>query len=183
MTGRARIALASAALGAAVIALVLCLRAVADDPPKPAPPPPPPPPPAQTSSVPPESNSAAAPVEEPAPEPPSPTISVVITVVPARTSTVYWGRHVLGTIAARSALVVQRPRDSGPLDLMIRSPGYLPVQTRAYTFNDTKLSVKLTPLDQKSTLLGYKQEVVPDAGTPLLPTATPAAPVTSDVPQ
>ena len=181
MSRRARIIAASAAGGAALVALVLCLRAVADDPPKQGLPQPQPA--APTASVPETNNSAAAPTEKPAPEPPSSTVSIVITVVPARACTVYWGKRVLGSIAAKSALVVQRPRDSGPLDLMIRSPGYLAVQTRAYTFSDTKLSVKLTPLDQKSTLLGYKQEVVPDAGTPLLPTATPAAPVTSDVPQ
>lgn len=181
MSRRARIIAASAAAGAALLALVLCLRAVADDPPK-QPAPAQPAATAPTGSVPATSNSAAAPIEKPALEPPSSTVSIVITVVPARACTVFWGKRVLGSIAAKSALVVQRPRDSGPLDLMIRSPGYLPVQTRAYTFSDTKLSVKLTPLDQKSTLLGYKQEVV-DAGTPLLPTATPATPVTSDVPQ
>jgi hypothetical protein len=38
----------------------------------------------------------------------------------------------------------------------------VPVQTRAFTFSDTKLSVKLTPLDQKSTLLGYRQAPPPD---------------------
>jgi hypothetical protein len=37
------------------------------------------------------------------------------------------------------------------------------VQTRAYTFADSKVAVKLTPPDQKKTLLGYR-EAPPDAG-------------------
>jgi hypothetical protein len=47
----------------------------------------------------------------------------------------------------------------------VRSIGYLPVQTRAYTFADSKVSVKLTPPDQKKALLGYR-EAPPDAGAP-----------------
>jgi hypothetical protein len=88
------------------------------------------------------------------------TISIVV-YPPARAS-VSWGRKRLGLIKPREALVVKRPRDSGPLDLMIRAQGYLPVQTRAYTFNDGKLEVRLTPVDQVSTLLGYREPV--DAG-------------------
>src|SRR5690242_19722568 len=116
MSRRARIIAASVASGAALLALVLCLRAVADDPPKQAPaaiPQPQPQPTAAAASVPETTNSAAAPVEKPAPEPPASTVSIVITVVPARACTVYWGKRVLGSIAAKSALVVQRPRDSG----------------------------------------------------------------------
>jgi len=39
------------------------------------------------------------------------------------------------------------------------------VQTRAYTFADSKVIVKLTPPDQKKVLLGYR-EAPPDAGAP-----------------
>jgi hypothetical protein len=98
-----------------------------------------------------------------APKPqPSATVTISISVVPAVKATVAWGKQRLGIIKPRSVLVVQRPRDSGPLDLMIRADGHLPVQTRAYTFGDTKLAVRLTPHDQKVSLLGYREELLPD---------------------
>jgi hypothetical protein len=46
----------------------------------------------------------------------------------------------------------------------VRADGCLPVQTRAYTFADSKVAVKVTPLDQKNTLLGYREELAPDGG-------------------
>jgi hypothetical protein len=51
---------------------------------------------------------------------------------------------------------------------VIRAPGFLPVQTRAHTFGDTRLVVKLTRVDQKSTLFGYRVPL-DDAGVPLVP--------------
>jgi hypothetical protein len=97
--------------------------------------------------------------------PDSPNVTIVINVVPARGASVFWGKTRLGVIKPRGSLVVQRPRDSGPLDLIIRADGCLPVHTRAYTFNDYRLSVRVTPVDQKSTLLGYREELPPaDAG-------------------
>ena len=70
-----------------------------------------------------------------------------------------WGKKRLGVIGPRQPLIVQRPRDSGPLDVIVRAEGCLPVQTRAYTFADSKVAVKVTPLDQKNTLLGYREEL------------------------
>ena len=97
-----------------------------------------------------------------------PNVTILVTVVPPRAASVYWGRQRLGIIRPRGALAVKRPRDSGPLDLIIRADGFLPVHTRAYTFNDNRLSVKITPLDQISTLLGYREELPPpDAGVPI----------------
>ena len=66
-----------------------------------------------------------------------------------------WGKKKLGLIGPHAPLIVQRPRDSGPLDVVVRADGCVPVQTRAYTFEDSKVAVKLTPNDQKNTLLGY----------------------------
>jgi hypothetical protein len=106
---------------------------------------------------------------------------IYFTVVPSVNATVTWGKKVLGRIAPRQALVVVRPRDSGPLDVVVRAAGYMPVQVRAHTFSDTRVAVKLTTVEQKSTLLGYRLpidagpeagEPVPplsDAGTPLFP--------------
>lgn len=96
-------------------------------------------------------------------EPLPTTATVVFVTVPFVTATVTWGRKLLGKITPGKPLVVVRPRDSGPLDVMVRASGYLPVQTRAHTFSDTRVLVKLTPLDKKNELLGYRVPI--DAGS------------------
>jgi hypothetical protein len=133
------------------------------------------PPAQQPVPIPPAAQGAPAQVPAVAGMPPAPaTVKITIVTVPqAKKVFVNWGKKRLGVIAPRQPLIVQRPRDSGPLDLIVTSEGYIPVQTRAFTFADSKLSVKLTPVDQKNTLLGYREEVpaaAPDAGAP------PAAP-------
>jgi hypothetical protein len=108
-----------------------------------------------------------------APKPPSANVRIVFTVLPSSTkkATVTWGKKRLGIIAPHAPLIVQRPRDSGPLDVVVRADGCVPVQTRAYTFEDSKVAVKLTPNDQKNTLLGFREELpAPDGGV------APAAP-------
>ncbi|HET6281109.1 MAG TPA: hypothetical protein VFH73_09085 [Polyangia bacterium] len=100
-----------------------------------------------------------------APAPLSATVRIVFSTVPSAKAMVYWGKKRLGLIEPRKPLIVQRPRDSGPLDLMVRAEGFLPVQTRVYTFADGKIAVKLTPPDQKKTLLGYREPPPPDAGS------------------
>jgi hypothetical protein len=92
------------------------------------------------------------------------TARIVFSTTPGVTATVTWGKKLLGVIAPHQSLVVVRPRDSGPLDVMVRAPGYLPVQTRAHTFSDSRVVVKLTPPDQKNTLIGYRAPI--DAGPP-----------------
>ncbi|HEY6475032.1 MAG TPA: hypothetical protein VI456_00535 [Polyangia bacterium] len=99
--------------------------------------------------------------------PPSPTVRIVFTIVPnTKKAMVFWGKKRLGIIAPHAPLIVTRPRDSGPLDVVVKSDGYITVQTRAYTFGDSKVSVKLTKLDEKNTLLGYREELPPDGGAP-----------------
>ncbi len=101
----------------------------------------------------------------------STTATITIWTVPYTTATVFWGKKLLGKIVPGKPLVVQRPRDSGPLDLMVRAGGYLSVQTRAHTFNDSRLVVKLTRPDKKNELVGYRIPLdggleggVPDGG-------------------
>jgi hypothetical protein len=38
----------------------------------------------------------------------------------------------------------------------VRAPGYLAVQTRAHTFSDTRILVKLTTPEKKNELVGYR---------------------------
>jgi hypothetical protein len=112
---------------------------------------------------------AAPPVPAPAagPAAPSSEVKIVFTVLPStKKATVFWGKKRLGVIEPRKPLIVKRPRDSGPMDVIVRADGCLPVQTRAYTFNDTKVAVKVTPHDQKNTLLGFREELSPDGGVP-----------------
>jgi hypothetical protein len=104
------------------------------------------------------------------PPPDNNMVRITFTTVPSRPAMVYWGKKRLGVIAPHAPLVVQRPRDSGPLDVVVRSSGYLSVQTRAYTFGDSKIGVKLTAPDQKKTLLGYR-EAPPEEAAPLPGTA------------
>ncbi len=88
--------------------------------------------------------------------------TVVFATMPPATATVTWGRKSLGKITPGKPLVVVRPRDSGPLDVMVRATGYFPVQTRGHTFSDNRVMVKLTPLENESELLGYRAPL--DAG-------------------
>jgi hypothetical protein len=113
------------------------------------------------------------------------TVRIVIQTVPPRRARVRWGRKTLGVIPAPRPLVVVRPRDSGPLDLVIRASGYLPVHTRAYTFSDSRVVVKITPPEEKSKLFGYREEPVPsiDGGVPAEPLpSAPAVPAPVHVP-
>lgn len=99
--------------------------------------------------------------------PPSENVRITFDVVPSRRATIRWGKESLGVIPRGGNLVVERPRDSGPLDVVIRSPGYLTVHTRAYTFDDNTVDVRLTPRDAKDRLFGYKKPLPPaDAGAP-----------------
>jgi hypothetical protein len=151
MTSRARLGLA--ALAAALVVVPFAVVAVAQGNDGDAAPP-----------------AAAAP---PAPKQQSANVRIVFTVLPSsKKAMVFWGKKKLGPIAPHAPLIIQRPRDSGPLDVVVRADGCVPVQTRAYTFEDSKVAVKVTPNDEKNTLLGYREEIPagdggagnPDAG-------------------
>ena len=105
------------------------------------------------------------------------TATIMFQTTPSMRATVSWGKKQLGAIAPGKPLYVVRPRDSGPLDVVVRAQGYLPVHTRAHTFSDNKVMVKLTAPDQTATLLGYRVPI--DAG--VVPTLGPdGLPITGD---
>jgi hypothetical protein len=143
---------------------------------------PPPPPAASAPVVPPAQADAGAAKPVAATAPPEPlreNARITFVTSPPAHATVSWGKVRLGVITPKQALVVVRPRDSGPLDVVVRAPGYMQVTTRAHTFGDSRIIVKLTTLEQKSTLLGYKTPIdagPPDAGEALLPPETIAPP-------
>lgn len=70
---------------------------------------------------------------------------------------VYHGKKLLGT----TPFSVQWKHDSGPVDVVVRAPGYLPVNTRAYSFRDDDVVVELTRPADASRLLGYKKKIEP----------------------
>jgi len=95
---------------------------------------------------------------------------------------VKWGNKTLGVIPVPRPLVVVRPRDSGPLDLVVRMAGFLPVHTRAYTFSDSRVAIKLTPVSEKNTLFGYRAEVPPEGSASPDAGVSPPAPVPAPAP-
>lgn len=95
----------------------------------------------------------------------SPTVKLTFRTFPARRASVMWGSKRLGFTDRGKPLVVERPRDSGPLDVVVRSEGFLPVHARAFTFDDAFVDVRITPLEKKDTVYGYQQPLT-DAGAP-----------------
>lgn len=99
----------------------------------------------------------------------SPNVKIVFRTLPSNiTVNIKWGGKKFGIIKPKTSLTVERPRDSGPLDLVFSSQGYINVHTRAYTFTNSVVIVKMTPVDKKNTIYGYKEEIPPetDGGAP-----------------
>jgi hypothetical protein len=108
------------------------------------------------------------------PKPLPPKIKIIVRVMKGGPDkpVVFWGKKKLG----ETPVTLERPRDSGPVDLVVRGDGYFPVHTRAYTFRNDTLYVKMTKLENRQTLFGAKREAnepppggSPDGGTPLPP--------------
>ena len=92
---------------------------------------------------------------------------------------VFWGKKKLG----ETPVTLERPRDSGPVDLVVRGEGFFPVHTRAYTFHNDVLYVRMTKLEDRMTLFGAKRDAneaapggAPDAGTAAAPAGTTPPP-------
>ncbi len=105
---------------------------------------------------------------EASPKPLSVRVRVTVRSSPGK-STVYWGKKKLGDTPVQ----LDRPRDSGPVDLIVRRVGYFPFHTRAYTFRNDTVYAKLTRLADRMTLFGAKEE--PPPGPP--PSPGPGVPV------
>ncbi|HEY0715441.1 MAG TPA: hypothetical protein VGF45_22355, partial [Polyangia bacterium] len=95
-------------------------------------------------------------------------VKITFATVPPGTKTeLRWGKRKLGVLNAnpknKKPFFIERPKDSGPLDLVARAEGFLPLNTRVYTYTDNKVLLRLTPETEKHTILGYKVEI-PDAG-------------------
>lgn len=90
-------------------------------------------------------------------------IKITFQTIPPVKAEVRWGKKKLGVLnTGKKPFFIERFKDSGPIDVTVRAEGFLPVHTRAYTFETNKITVKLTPVTEKHTLFGFKQ--VPDGG-------------------
>jgi hypothetical protein len=104
--------------------------------------------------------------ETPERNPTSETVTIKLIADPARKARVFWGRKDLGL----APLELQRPRGSGPLDLVVVTPGALTLHTRVYTERDDRLALRLFAEGEAPSVLGYR----PPSDAP--PTGKAAAP-------
>jgi hypothetical protein len=89
--------------------------------------------------------------------PRSETVKLKLAISPSVRATVQWGRKRLAeTRPGEMTVDLERPRGSGPLDLVIRADGYLPHHVRLFTDRNDRLSVRLSRPEEARSLLGYK---------------------------
>jgi hypothetical protein len=79
-------------------------------------------------------------------------VTIHVLVEPPQRAHVIWGAKDYGL----GPLDIRRPRGSGPLDLLIRAPGYLTLHTRAFTERNSTLSVRLVPEAEAARFPGYQ---------------------------
>lgn len=72
-----------------------------------------------------------------------------------------WGGKPLGI----TPVTIERPYDSGPMDLVLRAKGFLTVRTRAYTFRSDSIYVQMTKVEDAWKILGAKKPDAPAPGT------------------
>jgi hypothetical protein len=95
--------------------------------------------------------------EEREANPSSETVTLTLTISPPVKAVVMWGAKQLARTAPDSPTVeLERPRNSGPLDLEIRAEGFLPHHTRVHSDRNDKLSVHLVRPSEASSLLGFR---------------------------
>src|SRR5262249_46175270 len=99
------------------------------------------PPAPQAQAPPPPPAPAPPPAAAPPPAPPEPPVLIKLTIktVPIKMK-VYWGRKLLG----ETPLILQRPLNSGPMDLVFKLDGYFPLHVRAYTYKNDTVVMKAT---------------------------------------
>ena len=99
------------------------------------------------------SPAAPDPSDDDLPDPGSPAETVTIKLIADshRQAHVLWGRKDLGV----APLEIQRPRGSGPLDLLVVAPGFLPLHTRVFTDRGEILPLRLYSEKEATALLGW----------------------------
>ncbi|HEX4404999.1 MAG TPA: hypothetical protein VH560_09235 [Polyangia bacterium] len=103
--------------------------------------------------------------ETPESNPNSETVTIKLVSEQARKAHVFWGRKDLGL----APLELQRPRGSGPLDLVVVTPGALTLHTRVFTDRDDKLALRFYAVADAPTMLGYRADDDPALKPPKNP--------------
>jgi hypothetical protein len=80
---------------------------------------------------------------------------------------ILWGAKRLGVAARGEPFEFARPKDSGPVDLVIRAPGFVPYHTRLFTDRDDKVTIELVRPTAGPGLVSWK-------GKPPTPPPKPA---------
>jgi glucose/arabinose dehydrogenase len=126
-----------------------------------------------TATAPTVAPPANAPTAAPVPvKKPPPKIKIIVRSKPEK-CLVFWGKKKLG----ETPVTLERPRDSGPVDFVVKLDGYFPLHTRAYTFHNDVIYAKLTKLEDRMTLFGAKHDA-----TTQQPAAPPGSAATGDAP-
>lgn len=107
-----------------------------------------------------------APRPAPTPRAPAPEaahavelVTIKLLVEPPKRAHVFWGVKDLGV----APLELRRPRGSGPMDLVLRAPGFLTHHTRVFTDRDDTLFVRLGPETEGARYAGYQAPVEKNA--------------------
>ncbi len=152
------------ALVVALLAAIACTRAPDTHAPRALPPvSSAPPSPAVAPSVPASPDELV--VEAPERNPTSETVTIKLVAEEARKARVFWGRKDLGF----APLELERPRGSGPLDLVVVTPGALTLHTRVFTDRDDKLALRFYAVTDAPTMLGYRADDDPALNPPKNP--------------
>jgi len=114
---------------------------------------------AKAHDAPPRAGEASAPVD---------LVTIHVLVEPPQRAHVIWGAKDFGL----GPLDIRRPRGSGPLDLLVRAPGYLTLHTRAFTDRDNTLSVHLVPEAEATRFPGYQAPAPTVTGHGTTPSAS-----------
>jgi hypothetical protein len=111
--------------------------------------------------------------EEPEPPPPDAgrvdEVRLQLRVSPVDAE-VTWGAKRLGMVKPHEPLEITRPRHSGPVDLILRAPGFVPYHTRLFTDADDRVAIDLVRPSAGSGLVEWKVKPSPRG-----PSRAPAA--------
>lgn len=91
-------------------------------------------------------------------DPRSATVTLKLAIAPPTAATAHWGRKKLGeTKPDAMTLELVRPRSPGPLELVIRAPGFLPHHVTMFSDRDDKVAVRLIRAHEAQGLLGWRR--------------------------
>ncbi len=90
-------------------------------------------------------------------DPHSEMVNLKIVVTPVVKGTVFWGLKNLGPIGPKP-VEVDRIRNSGPMDIVVKAEGYMPFHTRLYTDRDDKVAVHLLRPSEAPAMPGYRRD-------------------------